>query len=499
MIRVIIVDDEILLRVGIQSFIDGKSEVSVSGVFETAIEAIEFLRNNVVDIVITDIEMAEMSGLEFIRIIRKEKLAEGVIILSSHDNFSYAQEAISMGTDSYLLKHNVSEESLLKEIHKIHKKIRANSQRITEQTHAANAEKQIAEDGKYVVGVVRAHTLEAYGSEGRQTLEGNMLVHLLEGIVQKYQMGTLFAPYNKELFIVFTFPKNISETELQKLMDDNTYLITKNIKQYVNGKISYGISTVFDDLKQMREKYNEALEAVEWSFYDQDKGIFYWNEPADFSEPLVLSCKYFMDSNGMNVFENELSIYMKKAHFYKMNVKKHKEHIIQTIILMMHQIMKESNVNVRFLQKWHSDPVLISEVTNAVTEHMMLDSIVSRIVLFRKELLQELDEDKLALIFTYIEKNLKEKITLEELADIACMSIPTFCRKFKDRTGMTLVQYMNEKRINRAKLLMKNQSLSLDQIGESVGFNNANYLIRVFKKITGQTVSEYRSQFGMET
>lgn len=72
------------------------------------------------------------------------------------------------------------------------------------------------------------------------------------------------------------------------------------------------------------------------------------------------------------------------------------------------------------------------------------------------------------------------------------MSIPTFTKKFKDRTGMTLVQYLNEKRIMRAKVLLMNKNLSLEQIAEETGFSNANYLVRVFKKVTGSTISDYR-------
>ena len=116
MIRIIIVDDEILSRVGIQSFFDEEADVEVVGTFGMASEAIEFLRKNKVDIVITDIEMADINGLEFIQIIREEDLANGVIIVSCHSDFSYAQEAIAKGTNSYVLKHNISKQSLLEDV-----------------------------------------------------------------------------------------------------------------------------------------------------------------------------------------------------------------------------------------------------------------------------------------------------------------------------------------------------------------------------------------------
>ena len=91
--------------------------------------------------------------------------------------------------------------------------------------------------------------------------------------------------------------------------------------------------------------------------------------------------------------------------------------------------------------------------------------------------------------------HLSENITLKEAADIGCMSVPSLCKKFKEKTGMTVVQYMNEKRIEKAKLLLKNQKNTLEQVAEQTGFSNANYLVRVFKKVTGQTVSEYRKKY----
>ena len=88
MIRTIIVDDEILSRIGLQSFLDGKEDIVVSGIFGEVQEAFRFLEENMVDVVLTDIEMSEINGLEFIRQIRQRHLAKGVIIVSCHDDFS---------------------------------------------------------------------------------------------------------------------------------------------------------------------------------------------------------------------------------------------------------------------------------------------------------------------------------------------------------------------------------------------------------------------------
>ena len=97
MIRVLIVDDEILARVGIQSLLENSQEIQVVGSFNLASEALEFLKTTIVDIIITDIEMPYMDGLEFIRRIREQNLVQGVIILSCYDKFEYAKQAILWG------------------------------------------------------------------------------------------------------------------------------------------------------------------------------------------------------------------------------------------------------------------------------------------------------------------------------------------------------------------------------------------------------------------
>ena len=78
------------------------------------------------------------------------------------------------------------------------------------------------------------------------------------------------------------------------------------------------------------------------------------------------------------------------------------------------------------------------------------------------------------------------------------MSIPSLSKKFKERTGLTVTQYINRERIRRAQILLKNPANSLWQIAEVTGFANVNYLIRVFKKVTGTTIGEYRKQLGIK-
>lgn len=494
MIRTIIVDDEILSRIGIQSFIDGKEDISVSGVFGEAEEAIGFLRENSVDVVITDIEMSEMNGLDFIKVIRQENLAQGVIILSCHDDFAYAQEAIANGTDSYMLKHNVTEEKLIEEIKKVYQKTqkKPSGNRLKTAFQKENEET----DSIYVIGTMKVLSGSSGISSKQEDLtEDVMLVHLLEDIMERNKMGTVFSPYNREIFAVFRFGEKSSEEDIQESLQNNIQIIEKNIKQYINGKIVFGISTSFTDLRLMREKYEEASEALEMFFYEPEKEWFYYRKRTLQWKVPTFSTTGFLEKRGMEQFASELKSTVNRSAFYETKVDRLKENLIQAVMLMMYQIIKNNNTSMKFTDKWNSETEIISAIQSAGDRKTLEQDLLKIIERFRAELLEELDSDELTAVFHYIDLHLSENITLTEAADIGCMSVPSLCKKFKEKTGMTMVQYMNEKRIERAKFLLKNQKNTLEQVAEQTGFSNANYLVRVFKKVTGQTVSEYRKKY----
>ncbi len=488
MIRTIIVDDEVLAGVGIQSLIDGQEDISVSGVFSLPEEAIEFLKENVVDIVITDIEMADMNGLELIQVVRSENLASGIIILSCHDDFSYAQEAISKGTDSYLLKHNVSREMLVNEIKKVYQKTSDFGMNKVRRASQGTEQKLLAEREIYVVGILRFDTPEYLMAD----VDRMMLMHLLEKIVSHYEMGTLFAPYNREMFIVYQFRRDMPKGDRQELLYENLSVINKNIRQYINGKIVNGISTESDDLKEMREKYDEAVSAADLCFYDSSKTVFVWRNGN--KKPVLneFSRDKLLENNGLEILRDELRDFVRQAYFSQMEVWSLKGQLVPAVSRMVYAVLQEHRFSETLQAKWSVEHLRISAAAQAKNADILQEQLLEVVSQFRQECLADRNQDEFAEVLAYIDENLSDKLSLKELAEKGCMSIPSFSRKFKERMGKTLIQYLNECRIEKAKTLLENKNLSLEQVAEEAGFSNANYLIRVFKKITGQTIGEYR-------
>ncbi len=273
MIRTIIVDDEILSRIGIQAFIDGKEDIEVAGAFGSAEEALEFLRETSVDIVVTDIEMCEMDGLEFIGLIRQHGLADGIIILSCHESFSYAQEAIQKGTNSYMIKHSITEEVLIQEILKVYRETSGTSERRTEKRKSSIQVSGILEGKIYSICTINWRNVAA-GAVGQinrtDQTDRIMFLRLLENIAEEQSLCTVFAPHDKNVFLMFQQDSALTEEARQREREESLDFICSSIQNYIAEKVVLGVSSFYTDLTETNAKYEEAMYALNQGFYGAD-------------------------------------------------------------------------------------------------------------------------------------------------------------------------------------------------------------------------------------
>ena len=144
-------------------------------------------------------------------------------------------------------------------------------------------------------------------------------------------------------------------------------------------------------------------------------------------------------------------------------------------------------------------------VTSAGTMRIILLLEVLNIMAFSKDLTMlnscefqyhdKSEMDRLNEIYRYTTTNFIEKITLEEIASVACLSVNSFCRYFKYQTNKTYSQFLNEIRIGHACKLLVENKLSVSEICHESGFNNFSNFNRYFKLQTGQSPLEYKKSF----
>lgn len=495
MIRMIIVDDEILARVGIQSFFENKAAIQVEGTFRLAADALKFLResNARVDIVLTDIEMAEMDGLTFIEHIKKEGLARGIIIITCHKDFEYLRKAMKIGADGYILKHEITESVLMDEISKLCKKLGLG-------THAPGSEGSYVglpwpqKDVVYAIGAIKLiDPCDTSGNPINFQVEEVMLQHLLEDIVRRYQMGTPFFPYKRDIFVVFEFSSGTDQEERRRRLSVYADELRKNVQQYVNKRVVLGISGEFRDIQKVPEYYHQAVQASELSFYDSAKSVFSGvDKLSQTVPPFEFAADDFLEDNGMQQFYKSFSDYLSKCGVVGLEVNLLKQTLVEKIDLFFNQLARSYDLTE---EKGNENPFklrLLKAILDAETASSLIQCFGSILEKLYDTLFQKSYGNDFARIFQYIKKNIDKKLTLSEIAELNCMSVPSFCKRFKEETGITLIQYVNQVKIERVKELLLDDKLSLESIAEKVGFSNENYMIRVFKKVTGKTIKDYR-------
>lgn len=496
MINIIIVDDEVLARVGIQSFFENKAEIRIAGVFSLAADALRFLRESDagVDIVLTDIEMAEMDGLKFIEVVKKEGLARGIIIITCHKDFEYLRRAMRLGADGYILKHEITEEVLMGEIAKLVRKIGPNLRSMGPESPYAALSPQPREEEIYAIGVVKLiDQCDADGNTINSQVEEVMLQHLLEDIVRRYQMGTLFFPYKKDLFIVFAFQPDTERDARQRQIAVYAEELRKNVQQYVSKRMILGVSDEFREIGQVPKYYRQAVAASGLSFYDQvgcvfsSRGGFPQKIPTvDFTED------DFLDDGGTEKFMEKFSGYLSACGRISLEIDPMKQNLIKKVDIFIDQLLHSYCCNRKYLEE---SPVKL-QLLKAILDAENAPSLVKKVELIVEKLhdtlCEHLYEDNFTQVFQYIEKNIDKKLSLSEIAEFNCMSVPSFCKRFKEKTGITLIQYVNQIKVEKVKEQLFRDGLSLEKIAEKTGFSNENYMVRVFKKVTGQTIKDYR-------
>ncbi len=169
-------------------------------------------------------------------------------------------------------------------------------------------------------------------------------------------------------------------------------------------------------------------------------------------------------------------IFKKKIKCIELNKQKHKEIKYLAEKLILEQTKKEkgykSIINAYLLE--------LLVITLRLMRNNKYDSITSN------------SEKRLQKIIEYIQKNYMKKITLQKIADEFYISKYYLSHFFKDKTGFTVIEYINKKRIIEAQKLISNTDLNITVIAMNVGFNTLTHFERTFKDINGITPSEYR-------
>lgn len=496
MIRIVIVDDEVLVRQGIKSYIENSDEdMEVAGIFSNAQAAIEFICHNSVQVLITDIKMARMDGIELIRHCVNCLYPMGIIVLSCYDNFEYAREVFALGADCYILKHEVSQKELISEIKKTYIKLKNKKMKKEYQIFSENSSSDIDlwEKGNYAVAKICFRGKYEQFVQVSSGADRKMIIDVIKEICTSNSLGQVIVQ-EQGIFLRLMLDRNSSLVD--KVNNARKHLCT-NVLNYFNERVYIAVSDVHNEQSQYSKAVNQADLVAEYAFYETEKTSFMFNCYREQVKDAVAFYTQRIDllsSDWRKKLELNISSYMKCAKDSLLPPKKLKRYMQGFLYKFEDHLFQYYNVSLgQILPPNLPDTSILDDLdaSNIVKEYVLC--VIDNAILFVADMGE--GDAMFLKIIEYIDSHYSTPITLSLLTEMFHINQSYLCKLFRNKMQTSFVTYINEVRINHAKRLLVRSGLSVDEIAEKTGFSNANYLVRVFKKTTGITTGEYRKKF----
>lgn len=492
-IRIVIVEDEMLVRQGIKSYIEGAGEnMEVAGTFANARDAVAFLRSNSVQILITDINMAQMSGLDLIRHCVRCLYPMGIIVLSCHDSFEYARQAFALGADAYLLKDEVTQPQLIAEIKKSYARHRAACAAPGQAAAFAAQEAAVAPSQPCVAARIGFRSKYEQFVPLPMQADGKVVFDVAAEIVRAHAAGQLL--YRNGDMLLCIPPQG----GVQPLREKITLLAKQlhaNLLNYFNQRVYLSVSGL-GAAQDLDAALHQAADAAYLAFYDTEGILFFY---ADRRAAAAETCTAFYarrielaSPQWQARFQTDLEAYFAWARQAVLLPPKLLKNMHGFLYELENHLLAYYGVALSALNPCAGVP------DRDILEGLDHCDLVRDYVLFivdqaaRYVNSRKSGDASLQRIIEYIDNHYAEPITLALLADTFHINAGYLCKLFKDSKHTSFISYLNQVRIARVKQLLKGPRLSLEEIADQTGFSNANYLVRVFKRTTGQTIGEYR-------
>lgn len=514
-IKVLIVDDEKLIREGLIKIIERiDDKYEIIGEAKNGLEALEKIKKLTPDLAIIDIKMPTMDGLELLKKINQENIKIKIIILSGHDEFSYAKTALENGARTYILKPFEKNE-LLDTLNRLSNEI---------------IEERNIETGIKRVEIIKERLLETEiknivleqvnGSEIQKRLsifewfiqdfKENLFTILVKGNTKTYEEEYSFLNLKKQLDNIM---KRVSEKAISfYISNDTLFYFINNIDCLDNNvfssikldKIKIAICDKKLNICEIYEGYQKALYTVKYTFLSTGSNIKWFTEVEkrrkdyNISKDMILKLKYLV---GTDKFQESYRIIDKlfcsdyienySIEYFESTIDLIYKEVIEHLVISLQKKIPELD-ELRLLGSLYNFDN-IYEYKNKLIE--ILEAINNAYTKLKGIYKTQSELEK---AIEYINKNYYKDINMTVVANSVSLNYYYFSTLFKEHTNLSFIDYLNNVRINKAKELLSEGKLKIYEISEKVGFKNPKHFARIFKNITGLTPIEYKEMIELK-
>jgi two-component system response regulator YesN len=520
MLKVILIDDEEIILRGLEKIIDWEANgFMIAGAFSDSEEALAKASELQPHLVIVDIEMPGLTGLELIEALQNSLPNSKFVVLSAHDQFKYAQRALQLGVFRYLLKP-IDDRELLEVLCKVRSSIYRlieEQQQLQKYEHAIEVHQRSLKNQ-----IIRKAVCDGLVGQVEdksalyESLYNNFSYHLCfiqlrTPLNEKFVYDTPLKDHLDSIAshcldrlnccsIVFCHEDCLILVLEAPLKNIDFRLLMNELEKTVDIPVMMGLTKMFTGLADAHSHYLKLLEEFQRKIFFINSSAFFHVFSKDFPEyddlsfllkdannkltPVILQLDFDGYSNYCDsIYKNLLNL--------KNRITPDIVHAFYTALLNLvkrtcHIDSKENNTfipvsvpNFKYLEDYHK--YAISLVENIFIKANQLGSDGS---------VHIINQVKLYIHENYSKSNLK----LNKIADASYINYSYLSYLFRKTTGKTFSSYLAEVRIDEAKKLLRHSSLSINEIAKRVGFQNYQNFHYAFRNICGESPNTYRAR-----
>ncbi len=526
MIKVLLVDDEKLERVLIRKGFDWESQgFEIIGEVGSAKDALEFIEHRKPDLILTDINMPQMDGLELTEQVVKKIPECHIVIVTGYREFDYAKKALQLGVEDFLLKPvNMRDiENVTNSIKSKIKEKQSREEEIEEWKNSLLIDKDIVMES-FFQRLVENRVDE---EEARKKLEIYNCIELLKDCIcvnihinttntenEEEQIQTVlnhikkegkaycntlcFVHYMKDIVVYF-----MGKTEEESIYISNRFV--EEIRKESDLEVVLGISKRKTGFAGVAKAYKEAKQAL-------NTALFLGSNPVLTYEGY---CKILEKDNNK---DNAMHKGFEWDEFTFAITNGLVEKVEQYILSYVEEIKESGVVDKEYLglmsmNMMSNVELLLNKQGQTISKILGNQTVYDEVKHFKSVLdvgqylkkhiiaiMQDLEQRKtkqmnktVAEALAYAEKEMfNPELSLKTVAANIYSNESYLSRIFKKEMGLSLIEYITKKRIEESIRLLNNTDLKVYEIAESIGFRDSHYFSICFKKHTGVTVKEFK-------
>lgn len=512
MVKVLVVDDEYFAREGMKRTIDWDTlGCTLCGEADNGVVGVELARNLKPDIIITDIKMPGMDGIEMANTIKEFLPDCKFIIITGYDEFEYAQRAIRLKAVDFILKP-IDDKELLNGVLNASEMVRNSKLQ-----RDAIIEKLLLDcmRGKFLDRLSMLEVLKNNNIAFESVIIANMENDDYESIIEAGNQEKIYTQnrmirdivykiFNDEIYVVECHQDKLAlvidgnKIGFIEKLNEKICLLKDEIRKRANITLTVGISNV-NEIGSITKAYNESKEALKYKLYvGKDKIINYKDVVKESREYEVGFKKYKTDIilSLKAKDKRNVELKLKQLYFEKLKAYKAEETTIRQIsielVLAGINIIKDYNIVLEGAFGEAFNVYKKAAKLNTIDElYTMVYSCFIKMIDELKELTIEAEESGLDKAVKYINENFSKEISLSDVAKHSYLSESYLSRRMKKVLGIGFAEYITKLRIEKSLELLKNPNAKIMDVAIKVGYQDYRYFSQIFKKYTGYSPSEF--------